>query len=506
MTSLEIANGMQGIVHEVRCSKGVRYTQDYTPAATLTADKDTLALYRFDEGLGNVLRDSSGNNHHGKIVGAKWVKVENAVPGTDYALQFAEQHRVELPDHKITGNSPFTFEGFVTPGVDKNENFVNVIRLRPDIVFMLNKDNQCTFALNLNQKDGQKKLFGLNGPVLPKDKRVHFAGVRTDREIRLYLDGKLVSTVPTQGNELSDSPFLSQLGGRVPSSPAYFRGTLDEVRISNAARYDKNFTPAARHEPDKDTLALYHFDEGTGDVLRDSSGNNHHGKIVGAKWVTVEGTSQSDSNRIVVKSIPAEALTFNGHRYLLVDSEGNWDQARTNAEALGGHLATINSKEERDWIRDNIIRKRSDSNSATWIGGIGQSNTWSWVTGEPFDKSVWLGTPTDSKQGKSNLCWIRDYWNGEWPMPPSSTISSNGTRSVQRFRKQSSRRRPSAGQVLICCRWFASTSRPKAPLGNAMPRDSSSQEMATHAHRSTLRCPMNTNCKSTRFRCQGPKV
>jgi hypothetical protein len=51
------------------------------------------------------------------------------------------------------------------------------------------------------------------------------------------------------------------------------------VRISTAARYDNDFQPPARHAPDRDTLALYYFDEGAGDVLRDSSGNNHHGKI-----------------------------------------------------------------------------------------------------------------------------------------------------------------------------------------------------------------------------------
>jgi hypothetical protein len=45
------------------------------PAAVLEADADTVALYRFDEGQGDKLTDSSGNGHHGKIVGAKWVKV-----------------------------------------------------------------------------------------------------------------------------------------------------------------------------------------------------------------------------------------------------------------------------------------------------------------------------------------------------------------------------------------------------------------------------------------------
>jgi hypothetical protein len=37
-------------------------------------------------------------------------------------------------------------------------------------------------------------------------------------------------------------------------------------------------------------LALYHCDEGKGETLRDSSGQGHHGKIVGAKWVRVDGS------------------------------------------------------------------------------------------------------------------------------------------------------------------------------------------------------------------------
>ena len=48
-----------------------------------------------------------------------------------------------------------------------------------------------------------------------------------------------------------------------------------------------------------------------------------------------------------VKGIPSEALTFVGHRYLLVESPGTWHEAKAKAEVLGGHLAAITSKEER---------------------------------------------------------------------------------------------------------------------------------------------------------------
>lgn len=71
-------------------------------------------------------------------------------------------------------------------------------------------------------------------------------------------------------------------------SDYFLDGIIDEVRISNVGRYTKDFTPEKRFENDEHTLALYHFDEGQGDVLKDSSGNGHHGKIVGAKWVRVD--------------------------------------------------------------------------------------------------------------------------------------------------------------------------------------------------------------------------
>ena len=55
----------------------------------------------------------------------------------------------------------------------------------------------------------------------------------------------------------------------------FFRGLIDDVRISRVARYDKDFVPAERFENDENTLALYHFDSGQGDKLIDSSGNGH---------------------------------------------------------------------------------------------------------------------------------------------------------------------------------------------------------------------------------------
>lgn len=52
-----------------------------------------------------------------------------------------------------------------------------------------------------------------------------------------------------------------------------FSGWIDEVRVSNVARYLQPFLrPTTPFTPDASTAALYHFDEGAGDTLADASG------------------------------------------------------------------------------------------------------------------------------------------------------------------------------------------------------------------------------------------
>ncbi|MCX7422871.1 MAG: SUMF1/EgtB/PvdO family nonheme iron enzyme [Planctomycetia bacterium] len=126
---------------------------------------------------------------------------------------------------------------------------------------------------------------------------VHLASVIDDREGRLYIDGKLVSRRPRTNERTAGEDKHAWLGTALFNGGLnyFFRGRLGEVRVSQVARYDQEFTPAKRFDTDQDTLALYHFDEGSGDVLKDSSGHGHHGQIVGAKWVHVAESVNPDS-------------------------------------------------------------------------------------------------------------------------------------------------------------------------------------------------------------------
>ena len=73
-------------------------------------DGDTVAIWLFDEGSGNVARDSSGNGHDGTLVGDPgWVDTQNG-KGLDFGGNAANY--VEVPDADDLDLDEWTVEGW----------------------------------------------------------------------------------------------------------------------------------------------------------------------------------------------------------------------------------------------------------------------------------------------------------------------------------------------------------------------------------------------------------
>ncbi|MGZ0173760.1 MAG: formylglycine-generating enzyme family protein, partial [Planctomycetales bacterium] len=89
----------------------------------------------------------------------------------------------------------------------------------------------------------------------------------------------------------ADPPFECVL---VKTHPYGIQHAFSIEQLPPAFR-EEPIKPTDQFTPDQDTIALYHFDEGSGDVLKDSSGNGHHGKIVGAKWVRTANGAAGDA-------------------------------------------------------------------------------------------------------------------------------------------------------------------------------------------------------------------
>lgn len=88
----------------------------------------------------------------------------------------------------------------------------------------------------------------------------------------------------------------------------------------------------------------------------------------------------------------AQTFAGNGHRYQFVPGQFIWNEADANARSVGGHLVTLTSQEENDWVWQTFspwLPSQISSNSRSrgwWIGGmITPEKEWKWVTGELFD-------------------------------------------------------------------------------------------------------------------------
>ncbi len=79
----------------------------------------------------------------------------------------------------------------------------------------------------------------------------------------------------------------------------------------------------------------------------------------------------------------------NGHYYERVDANIDWEHSRLNAgksyKGLIGHLATITSEEENQFIFEKL---GGDKLKGHWIGGYkgpsSQGSVWHWISGERF--------------------------------------------------------------------------------------------------------------------------
>lgn len=108
-------------------------------------------------------------------------------------------------------------------------------------------------------------------------------------------------------------------------------------------------------------------------------------------------------------------LTFDGHRYQIVTEKLKWEAAKARAESMGGHLATITSKEENDWVSKNIGThfKREPGDRSNWdrffIGAIQHKSPdgpWEWVTGEPFSFQPWMKSFPNDKNNTVKVATI----------------------------------------------------------------------------------------------------
>jgi hypothetical protein len=112
---------------------------------------------------------------------------------------------------------------------------------------------------------------------------------------------------------------------------------------------------------------------------------------------------------------PEKVAFLNGHKYIFIPNALSWEEANKSATQMGGHLVTITSNEEQEFI-SKLLRAQGRDRQPTWLGfsDYGHEGDWRWITNEKTTFSNWgFGNP-DNYEGRQHYGWIGLYGDDRW--------------------------------------------------------------------------------------------
>lgn len=236
-----------GWLDEFRISNTVRYTSNFTPQTTaFEDDANTLLLLHFDgANASTVFTDDIGGRAKTGIISNFDTQIDTAQSkfgGSSALFDGSSDVLTVVPSNMVFGTTgEFTYECWVRP---------TSVSGTPTI-----------FGTYISAyiRDGFPGFFsgGLRtGNIsISTNTWSHLAWTRKDGNIKVWVNGQLALT---QANSTNFAGALFYIGGDPASN---YSGHMDEIRISNIARYDAAFTPATTpFQNDANTVLLIHAD------------------------------------------------------------------------------------------------------------------------------------------------------------------------------------------------------------------------------------------------------
>jgi len=89
-------------------------------------------------------------------------------------------------------------------------------------------------------------------------------------------------------------------------------------------------------------------------------------------------------------------IEFDGHKYCYFSNSLSWNNAEKFCEKIGGHLVSVNSAEEQDFVQEIASTVNKDN---LWLGGYLDGDTWKWTDGSEFSYSNWDAEKPDNYLG-----------------------------------------------------------------------------------------------------------
>ena len=204
-----------------------------------------LGLWHFNEGKGEIAKDSSGAGNDGKIYGAKWVKTNQG-----YALSFdGDGDYVDLGNAGnltseygsisfwFKANNPNNKETFLMFGKNPYTDYFRIWKGASDEKPGCYRNELVVYL----KKDSQFKLLKMSS-ILINDINWHNVVLTQDgADLKIYIDGVYDSRAGGgfRGPQSAWTDFINSthnaIGGDAQKQLGYFDGLIDEVAIFDIA-------------------------------------------------------------------------------------------------------------------------------------------------------------------------------------------------------------------------------------------------------------------------------
>jgi hypothetical protein len=277
-----------GFMDQVRITPGkALYTSNFTPSTTAyTDDIDTRLLMHFDGGgpgtAGSDTNVGQGTYYHDSATNA--IYYENNLPKYKSNINFdGTGDYISLP-----GSSDFDF-GTGAFAIEfwfwVKDSHAHTALIHSDNYYV--GGNNGNWAFDCYQEEVRFNVYNGTGAVGSVDSTGtkiecgvwnHVAFCRDGSgNGRIFINGALSSSVDTDlnGEDIEDGKNGVEIGGNISyAGPGDLNGGMDNIRISNSARYTSAFTkPTDRVTSDSNTVFLLNSDFADGGLGADHSGN-----------------------------------------------------------------------------------------------------------------------------------------------------------------------------------------------------------------------------------------
>jgi len=196
-------------------------------------DTETIVgIWLFDEGAGDVAKDSSVNGNDGTLIGPQWTnesKFGKALEfnGSDSYIEFATGENMKTPH--------LTFMAWFK--TRKLDGYGHIFQTGNDwndmagYVFRVHQDGYAQAALAFGPGN---TASWLNGPALEADRWYHMVLTYDGTDAILYLDGENVANTPGQGEIMYDNQPV-RIGVLSQTIGSAFDGFIDEAALFSEA-------------------------------------------------------------------------------------------------------------------------------------------------------------------------------------------------------------------------------------------------------------------------------